>query len=42
MERDGQNIFVILDRFWLVFYPTNNPVNQSFEKWEKRLEILSF
>ena len=34
MKHDGQNFFVILDRF-LPFYPPNNPKNQNFEKLKK-------
>ena len=33
--------FVILDHF-LPFHPTIDPKNQNFEKWKKRLKILSF
>ena len=34
MERDGQNFFVILDRF-LQFYATTDSENQNFEKMKK-------
>ena len=34
MKRDRQNIFVIF-RYFLPFYPTNNPKNQRFEKMKK-------
>ena len=34
MKRDGQNFFVISDRFF-PFYHHSNPKNQNFEKLKK-------
>ena len=33
MERDKQNFL----SFWTIFYPPNNPKNQSFERMKKAL-----
>ena len=37
-ERDRQNFF-LLRTFFFVYLPPNNPENQNFEKWKKRVEI---
>ena len=37
-----QTEFVFILDCFLLFYPPNNPKNQNFEKWKKRLEIPLF
>ena len=41
MKCDRKNFFVILNHF-LLFYPTNNPKTQNFEKMNKNVRRSSF